>query len=320
MRHLLLSVKRPFDTRAYLTLVGLLVPAVFAIQPYILTTTAIPSPGIWDLLLSGAIDLLLYSALGAAGFWFASRTGLGMPLIEGWDKPESSRSRAPGVAGLSIVAGILLVLTKALDIAIASLLVQAESAPADAITVPAWQGLLAAFSAGTTEEVVFRLFGLTLLVWLGSLLFPSRTGRPAPGLLWAATILFALLFGLGHLLGPVQAGIPLDALSVIRTMVLNGLGGVLFGWLYWAFGLESAMLAHITADVVKLGLVPLVSQQTGGTRRSIAGVLAGLVMLAVILWSVRAVLRDRKQFPPSVDSDPQQRTSDDEYPAEHAAA
>lgn len=36
------------------------------------------------------------------------------------------------------------------------------------IDPPAWQGLLASFSAGVTEETIFRLFGLSLLAWLGT--------------------------------------------------------------------------------------------------------------------------------------------------------
>jgi membrane protease YdiL (CAAX protease family) len=31
---------------------------------------------------------------------------------------------------------------------------------------------------------------------------------------------------------------------------LNGLAGLAFGYLYWTRGLESAMLAHFTADLV----------------------------------------------------------------------
>ncbi len=119
MRHLLLQVKRPFNVRAYLLLVGLLVPAVLAIQPYLLTTTATASPGILSLLLSAGINLLIYAALGAAGLWFASRAGLGMPFVEGRTRREPIRDRLPGVVGISILAGILLVLIKALDVAVA---------------------------------------------------------------------------------------------------------------------------------------------------------------------------------------------------------
>ncbi|WP_328059863.1 type II CAAX prenyl endopeptidase Rce1 family protein [Geobacillus stearothermophilus] len=35
---------------------------------------------------------------------------------------------------------------------------------------------------------------------------------------------------------------------LIRTLVLNGLLGLWFGYLYWKKGLEYAMIAHMSAD------------------------------------------------------------------------
>jgi len=40
---------------------------------------------------------------------------------------------------------------------------------------------------------------------------------------------------------------------------LNGLGGLAFGWLYWKQGLESAMIAHFSADIVLHVITPLVA-------------------------------------------------------------
>jgi hypothetical protein len=40
---------------------------------------------------------------------------------------------------------------------------------------------------------------------------------------------------------------------------LNGLGGLAFGWLYWKRGLESAMMAHFSADIVLHVITPLVA-------------------------------------------------------------
>ncbi len=44
---------------------------------------------------------------------------------------------------------------------------------------------------------------------------------------------------------------------VARALVLNGVGGVVFGWLYWRRGLLAAMVAHFSADVVLHVLAPL---------------------------------------------------------------
>jgi membrane protease YdiL (CAAX protease family) len=40
--------------------------------------------------------------------------------------------------------------------------------------------------------------------------------------------------------------------------LLNGIGGVVFGWLYWKKGLESAMIAHFSADIVLHVLLPAI--------------------------------------------------------------
>jgi membrane protease YdiL (CAAX protease family) len=75
-------------------------------------------------------------------------------------------------------------------------------------------------------------------------------------ILWTANILVALLFGLGHL--PATAAlVPLTPLVVIRAIALNGPASLVFGYVYWTRGLEAAMLAHFTADVVLHAIMPV---------------------------------------------------------------
>jgi len=67
---------------------------------------------------------------------------------------------------------------------------------------------------------------------------------------YIVSFLVAVAFGLAHLPATAAVGLSLNALVVSRAIVLNGLGGIVFGWLYWRRGLESAMVCHFTADVV----------------------------------------------------------------------
>ncbi len=127
------------------------------------------------------------------------------------------------------------------------------------IRPPAWQGALASFSAGVTEEVIFRLFGVTVLAWIGSFLFKDAEGRPIPAVFWIANILIAVGFGIAHLPATALVGIPLTPLVITRAIVLNGVGGVIFGWLYWTRGLESAMVAHFSTDIVLHVILVLVA-------------------------------------------------------------
>ncbi|HEY9762187.1 MAG TPA: CPBP family glutamic-type intramembrane protease [Trichocoleus sp.] len=101
---------------------------------------------------------------------------------------------------------------------------------------------------GITEEILMRWGLLSLLAWLGWRLF-RRQKAIGSGVIWGAILLAALLFGLGHL--PLAlARVPFTSWLLIRTLVLNGLGGVIFGWLYWKRSLESAMIAHASTHVV----------------------------------------------------------------------
>jgi membrane protease YdiL (CAAX protease family) len=114
---------------------------------------------------------------------------------------------------------------------------------------PAWQGFLASFYGGIVEEILLRLFVMSLLVWLGSFISKTTEGKPTSAVFWIANILAAVLFGLGHL--PATALIiPLTPLVITRAIMLNGLAGIGFGYLYWKRGLESAMIAHFSADIV----------------------------------------------------------------------
>ena len=71
-------------------------------------------------------------------------------------------------------------------------------------------------------------------------------------MLWIAGILSALLFGLYHL-STARLDVPI---SVMRSIGLNSLGGLAFGWLYAFYGLESAMIAHAVADILLYVIAP----------------------------------------------------------------
>lgn len=60
----------------------------------------------------------------------------------------------------------------------------------------------------------------------------------------------AVLFGIAHLpaLKVLLGNIPPPML--VRTLLLNAPVGLVCGWLFWAHGIEAAMLAHFSADLV----------------------------------------------------------------------
>jgi len=122
------------------------------------------------------------------------------------------------------------------------------------ITPAWWQGLLASAYGGIVEEVLCRLFLMSLLVWTLNRLF--STAQPLAWMYWSAIVAAALLFGAGHLpaLAQMHAFTPVNVTQVI---VLNALCGVAYGWLFWRHGLEHAMAAHFSSDIVLHVLAPL---------------------------------------------------------------
>ncbi|UMZ74386.1 CPBP family intramembrane glutamic endopeptidase [Natranaerofaba carboxydovora] len=101
---------------------------------------------------------------------------------------------------------------------------------------------------GITEELLLRWGFMTFLVWLGWLLIRRKGSYPPVSLVWTAIILSAIVFGIGHL--PAMASlVPLNAIIIIRTVLLNAIGGVVFGWLFWRYSLETAMIAHAFTHV-----------------------------------------------------------------------
>lgn len=94
---------------------------------------------------------------------------------------------------------------------------------------------------------------MTLIAWIIWKTALKGQRPPTAGVFWIAIVIAAILFGVGHL--PAVAGIwPLTPLVVIRTIALNALAGLAFGFIYWRWGLEHAMLSHFCADIVLHGI------------------------------------------------------------------
>lgn len=104
--------------------------------------------------------------------------------------------------------------------------------------------IMAISYGGITEELTLRYGLMTFLVWVGAKVWTTLP----PGLYFGALLVSAFLFGAGHL--PAMAAlIPLTPVVILRTVGLNALLGLAFGWLFWRRGLEHAMVAHIATHL-----------------------------------------------------------------------
>ena len=121
---------------------------------------------------------------------------------------------------------------------------------------------LASFSAGVIEETMLR-FGLFTLVAAiaasaarGGAPPDPLAGPPPPFAFHLANVVAALVFGALHFGNAEVIGLALTPRVVTSILAGNALVGLVCGWLYWKRGLEAAMIAHTSADLVLHALVP----------------------------------------------------------------
>jgi membrane protease YdiL (CAAX protease family) len=218
----------------------------------------------WVLLPAIVGERLVMAAIAVwIGLTLGPKVGLAARSVSTWP------SAGPGLARRlrlllvpSLLGGILVGIAAAVSsiwvesTLISKLSESARRAQEVAEQMPAWKPLLASFSAGVTEELLFRLGLMTLFAWLGAKV--SRRRPPAAQVFWMANFMAALLFGLIHFANVVELDIPITYEVVLHVMLVNGIAGMVFGWLYWRRGLETAMLAHFVADVVLKVAVPMI--------------------------------------------------------------
>lgn len=211
-------------------------------------------------------NLVILGATALLGLFAARKIGLGLPLVAGWLNKNFHRGvliRTLRIALLTgFLTGVLLILidvvifTPYLESAIG--VSNANILNPDLDRASPWYGFMAAISAGVTEEVIFRLFGVSVIAWLGGLIFKYAIGRPKPFVFWFAILVMSFIFGLAHLQTPALVGWELSSAAVIRALALNAIGGLVYGWMYWRHGLESAIVTHFSTDLVLHVIVPMI--------------------------------------------------------------
>jgi hypothetical protein len=186
--------------------------------------------------------LLLTLAGAAVGAALAHRVGLRSAL--------AGTSPAGALAGLPLallVGSALAVLLQLVDWAWKPWLgAQAEVLRSQA------QGpgrlLTGILYGGLTEEIITRWGLLSLLAWGIHRMFGRRHAQAPTWAMLLAILFAALAFALAHL--PALAAVmELTPAWVARTLALNLLAGLAYGWLFWRHHLEAAMAAHAATHV-----------------------------------------------------------------------
>ena len=190
-------------------------------------------------LVSAAQNAIYGVVLGALGILMGKKLGL-------W-KDERHITRKPLLATLiiGVVGGVVMIY--------ADLLVfgKYEQALIDSYAnKPSIPFMLASITQGAViEEVMLRLFWMTLVAFVLHLLFERKREEASTVVLVVANVVAAMLFAAGHL-PATEMTFGLTPILVFRCFLLNGGLGLAFGWLYRKFGLRYAMIAHGACHVV----------------------------------------------------------------------
>ena len=103
---------------------------------------------------------------------------------------------------------------------------------------------------GVIEELMMRLFFMTLIAFIAWKLFFRKEEAVPVKVLIAANIIAALAFAAGHLPSTITLFGTLTPMIVFRCFLLNGAFGLIFGRLYRKFGIQYAMLSHALLHIV----------------------------------------------------------------------
>lgn len=188
---------------------------------------------------------VLLSVAVLIGVLLAHRLGLRAPGAEALVAGRSWRKAMvpqllPGVVGGLISGGLLTAI---------ALLSRPLLPPAYGAAEPT--PLLVRFLyGGITEEILIRWGLMTLLLWLGWRFGQQRQGKPQPRWVVVAIAVSSLGFAMAHLPAAIALGLPLTPPLLGFLLIQNSLFAGVAGYLFWRYGLEAAMIAHLTVHAV----------------------------------------------------------------------
>lgn len=171
--------------------------------------------------------------LGALGIMLSKKIGLWREKLRFEKKPLLSTALVSLFGGAVMILADVLLFGKFSQVIADSYLVK-----------PSIPFILGSVTYGAViEEVMLRLFLMSLVAFVLHKLFGKGRAYPTEAAMIAANVIAGLLFAAGHL--PTSAAtLGLTPLIVFRCFLLNGGIGLLLGRLYRKCGLQYAMIAH----------------------------------------------------------------------------
>lgn len=237
----------PVSYRIFYSLIGLLA-ALSALNVYLPQGFApgelpgeLPASEPAIALASAVIVLILYGGLGYIGMRLADS----LEFAPVWNREISFRNRLlrPGIWGVGLGMSFILV-----DLWLGSL---HQLGPLPHPPFPT--SLVASISAAIGEEVIYRLFFITLLLWIVQKFSPLD--QPGPGIFWTAALLSGVVFAAGHLpsvmmLFGIREITALPTLLIVEILALNTALSLVAAYYLREVGLLGPIMIHLSADLV----------------------------------------------------------------------
>ena len=240
-----------FDWNLFLILVLVSIPgAIFAARTGLSTIEGLIAKGGIDqklppknmlLVLAGVQSLVLAAVAAAIGTALAGRVGLAAPVFQAASQGNPLGPEISAQAGPALWAGLIgaLVFLSAYYAFFRPRLDKETVRVTEKLrgSLGLWGRI---FYGAIVEEILVRWGLMTLFLWSLSLIADPLT----PLVYWIAILLTGLLFALGHIPGSLASGAKKTKMFYAATLFLNAWASLVFGWLFWQYGLFAAMLAH----------------------------------------------------------------------------
>ena len=208
------------------------------LDPAVLEETVAQAGGTGVLTLITVIQTLGYALFcGILGHLLAQKIGLATPF-------RFAKKPLLVTLGLSLVFGVLF----SLDYWTFGAVMPELRTGLDHITLNNW--LASVLYGGVVEELILRLFFMSLIALVLWKLLKKQEVQPPVGILVAANIIAVLLFAAGHLPATFMMFGSLTPMLLFRCFLLNGGFGLFFGWAYRKYGIQYAMIAHAGLHIV----------------------------------------------------------------------
>jgi hypothetical protein len=196
----------------------------------------------WQLMLGSAgLVLVMYGLLGFFGLSLWRKLG----FIEIWTQAVNNRQRfiIPAFTGVGI--GVVMI--------IIDLVFSRFNGVGRIIHPPFPTSLVAAVAAGIGEEMIFRLFFISLWTWLVGKLILKGHGLDV--VFWIVAIFSAFAHAASHLpafmiIWGVTNPMQLSPALLLEVLLMNGLISIVGAYYFKKFGLLATMGVHFWADII----------------------------------------------------------------------